>query len=134
MFHFFHLHHHHSPPVPAHIYALDVHIRYHRNRRRHTVATVTLTWTAPTTRVDGSPLAPEQIAGTHIFDGTSEIGAAQGAANTFTTGVLPAGEQVFTVVVHDTDGNASAPSNAAAATIASAAPAAVSDLKVTVNA
>jgi large repetitive protein len=97
------------------------------------VATVTLTWTAPTTRVDGSPLAPEQIAGTHVFDGASEIGAVQGAANTFTTGALSAGEHSFTVVVHDTDGNLSAPSNVAAATIGTAAPAAVTDLKAVVN-
>jgi hypothetical protein len=122
-----------APPCPAHIYALDARIRYHRNRRRHTLATVTLTWTAPTTRVDGSPLAPEQIAGTHIFDGAAEIGSVQGAAATFTTGALPAGEHSFTVVVHDTDGNLSAASNAAAATIGVAAPAAVADLKAVVN-
>jgi hypothetical protein len=133
VFHFRHPRHH-SSPAPAHIYALDIHIRYHRNRRRHTVATVTLTWTAPTARVDGSPLAPEQIAGARVFDGSNEIGTTQGAANSFTTGMLPPGEHSFTVVVADTDGNLSAASNAAAATIGNAAPTAVSDLKATVNA
>jgi len=68
----FHFHHprHRAAPTPAHIYALDIHIRYYRNRRRHTLATVTLTWTAPTTRTDGSPLAADALAGTHIFSGT----------------------------------------------------------------
>jgi hypothetical protein len=132
MFHFRHPHRR-APPAPAHIYALCIHLRYFRNRRIHTVSTATLTWTAPTTRTDGSPLPPEQIAGTHVFDGTTEIGSVQGAAAGFTTGALAPGEHNFTVVVHDTDGNASAASNAAVVTVAAAPPAAVGDLAATVN-
>jgi len=47
---------------------------------------------------------------------------------------MPPGEHSFTVIVHDTDGHTSAASNAATATIGNAPPAAVADLKATVNA
>jgi hypothetical protein len=126
--------HHRAPPASAFIYLLDLRIRYRvRHHRSRTMATATLTWTPPTTRADGSPLPADQIAGTKVFNGDREIGVVDGAGGSFTTGDLTPGEHSFTVIVQDKTGAVSAPSNTATATIAAAAPAAVSDLKATVN-
>ena len=104
------------------------------------MSTVTLKWTDPTTRVDGSALAPTEIASIDIFDTaastpTVPIGNILGGVGTFTTGVLSVGDHTFTVVVNDTTGHKSAASNPFTATIAaiSAAPSAVADLSGTVN-
>lgn len=138
--HWFHHRRHgpRAPPQAAFIRCLTLHQHYHH--RRPTVATAFLSWTEPTTRTDGSPLAPADVLSTDIFDSTSltplvPIGTVQGAANAFVTGVLSVGPHNFTVVVNDTTGHASASSNVASVTVAPtlANPAAVSDLAAVLN-
>lgn len=100
------------------------------------MSTVTLSWTNPTTRTDGSTLAANDIAGIHILDTASPgepIGIVAGAGTTFTTGVLSAGVHNFTAVVIDTAGDDSAPSNVLSETITIAPPAAISNLSGTIN-
>lgn len=80
--------------------------------------TATLTWINPTTRVDGSPLAPGDIATINIYDDASPtpdtpIGSVPGGTTTFTTGTLTVGNHDFTVEAVDTSGHSSAPSTAA---------------------
>jgi len=105
------------------------------------MATVVLTWTDPTTRVDGSALDPTLIASLDIFDSGSAtpavaIGNVAGPATTFTTGVLSVGDHGFTVVVNDNTGHVSAPSNVAAVTVKPvlAAPSAVTNLTAVLTA
>lgn len=100
-----------------------------------TMSTVTLKWTDPTTRVDGSALAPTDIAGIDLFEGTTKAGTVAAGVQTFTTGDLPPGEYNFTAVVNDTTGHASAPSNTFIATIATVVtnPSPIADLSGTVN-
>jgi len=102
------------------------------------MSTATLTWTLPTSRTDGSPLAPTDIASVQIWDAvggaaTVQIGTAQGAATSFTTGTLQGGNHVFTVVVVDTNGDDSAPSAPASLTITVAAPNPATNLVATLN-
>jgi large repetitive protein len=104
------------------------------------MATATLKWTAPTTRTDGTPLSPDTIASTDIFDSNSvtplvPIGTVLGAAITFVTGVLTVGVHNFTVVVTDTSGHVSAASNVASVTVPAtlANPSAVTDLTAVLN-
>jgi hypothetical protein len=105
------------------------------------MSTATLTWSNPTTRTDGVALAPNEIVGVDIFDSGSPtpdvaIGNVPGPGTTFTTDVLSVGNHGFTVVVNDSTGHKSAPSNIAAAVIVAtlAAPMAVTDLAAVVNA
>jgi hypothetical protein len=100
-----------------------------------TMSTVTLKWTDPTTRTDGSALAPTDIAGIDLFEGTTKAGTVAAGVQTFTTGDLPPGEYNFTAVVNDTTGHVSAPSNTFTATIAAvtANPSPIADLSGTVN-
>lgn len=105
------------------------------------MSTETLTWTLPTTRTDGSPLAATDIASTDIFDSfsatpTVPIGNVAAPAATFTTAVLGVGTHNFTVVVNDTTGHSSTASNVFTETVAAtlAPPSPVADLKGTVNA
>jgi hypothetical protein len=135
---FHHGHRSREPPQAVFIRRLNLHIYYHH--RRPTVATASLSWTEPTTRTDGSPLAATDIAKTDIFDSTGltpliPIGTVQGAANSFVTGVLSVGPHNFTVVVTDTTGHASASSNVASVTVAPtlANPSAVTDLAAALN-
>lgn len=86
------------------------------------MSTVALSWTLPTTRVDGTPLAPTDIASVDVFDSGSAtpgtpIGNAPGPAVTFVSGVLSVGAHGFTVVVNDTSGHSSAPSNVFSGTV-----------------
>ncbi len=104
------------------------------------MATSTLTWTPPTTRTDGTPLTPDQIAGADIFDSfsttpTVPIGSVVGAIGTFMTGVLLVGIHGFTVVTRDTTGHMSAPSNIASVTVPAtqASPSAITDLVAVLN-
>jgi hypothetical protein len=104
------------------------------------MSTATLNWTVPTTRVDGTALAPSDVASIDVFDSASPtpnmaIGTVQGAGTSFATGVLSVGVHNFTVVVNDTTGHSSATSNVASANIPAvlAAPSAVTTLAVTVN-
>lgn len=104
------------------------------------MSTATLNWANPTTRTDGAVLDPSAIASVDVFD--SADGAAPvalvnltGAATSFTTSALSVGTHVFTVVVNDTTGHSSAPSNSASGTVVAtlAPPSAVSNLSVTIN-
>ena len=99
---------------------------------------VILTWTPPTTRVDGSALAPTQIGAVTIYDSASgtpvAIGTVTGAVGTFQTPQLtPGSSHSYTVVTCDTQSPpvCSAPSNTFAYMVPTpplAAPAAVTDL------
>jgi hypothetical protein len=110
------LHRKQSPPKPAHIIQTDLHSI---ERNNQLMSTATLTWTLPTTRVDGSPLPTSDIAQINVFDqamlipGNIMIGSVPGPATTFTTGVLTVDTHGFTVVVQDTTGHMSVASNVA---------------------
>ena len=103
------------------------------------MATANLGWTLPVARTDTTALAPQDIASVDVFDdlgdgkGAQLIGSASGAATSFATPVLSVGTHRFTVVVNDTTGHKSAPSNVAQLTVPAtlAAPNAVSDLSAT---
>jgi hypothetical protein len=128
--------HLHKPP--AAVCDLQVKITEFENRRKHHMSTATLTWTPPIIRTDGSPLAATDIASASVFDSLSPtpatpIGTVVGALGTFTTGPLSAGVHIFTVTTTDTNGDVSAPSNAASGTVALAAPAAITNLAVVVS-
>ena len=99
------------------------------------MAAATLTWTPPTTRTDGSALAPTDIASANIFDAGTPIGSVTGATGTFTTGVLTVGTHAFTVETIDTTGHVSAMSNVANVTVVAvlASPAAITNLAATLN-
>lgn len=105
------------------------------------MSTATLTWTNPTTRLDGSVLASTDIAQINIFDqatlvpGTVLIGTVPGAGTTFTTGILTVDTHNFTVTVQDIAGHVSAASNMATVTVPAtqANPSAVTNLMATLN-
>jgi hypothetical protein len=100
--------------------------------RSNNMATATLTWTNPTTRVDGSPLAASDIARVEAFDGDTSFGF---VTSPFTTPTLTVGDHSFTVVITDNAGHVSAPSNNALITIppSAANPSPVTDLAATLN-
>lgn len=107
------------------------------------MTTATFKGTTPTTRVDGAALALSDISSIDVLDdigdgnGPQNIGQIQNPGPSFglTTGVLSVGNHVFTMVVNDTSGHKSAPSNAAVLTVEAtlAAPSAINDLAVTAN-
>jgi hypothetical protein len=104
------------------------------------MATVTLTFTDPTTRMDGSALPPASIASVDIFDSVdgnraSQIGTVQTTGLTFTTGVISAGVHAFTAVVNDTTGHSSAASNVVTVTVVTtiAPPSPITDLAGVLN-
>jgi len=79
----------------------------------------TLTWTAPDTREDGKPLAPEEIESYLLNCGGPEITipalTADGSYEIIRSDVLPGyGEHECTLSAVDTDGLTSKPSNTAA--------------------
>jgi hypothetical protein len=132
-----------QPPMPARIKRLTLRLHYLSpktgvnalSNNGITMATASLTWTVPTLRTDGTPLAPTEVAGADVYDTASTtptvpIGSVTGALGGFVTGLLAVGPHVFTVVTRDTTGHASAPSNAVSVTVPPtlANPAAVSDL------
>ena len=99
------------------------------------MTTVALKWTNPTTRVDGTALAPGDIASIDVFDTATPgapIGSVPGgtATGTFVSGVLAVGDHGFTVEVNDTAGHRSDPSNVFSGTVVAtlANPSAVTDL------
>ena len=99
------------------------------------MSTANLTWTAPTTRTDGTALPPDQIAGADVYDSASPtltvpIGSVVGASGSFATGVLSVGSHGFSIVTRDTTGHSSAASNVATVDVPAvlASPSAVSDL------
>ena len=104
------------------------------------MTTATLKWADPTTRVDGSPLAPAEIASIDVFDSAASnpaipIGNVPGGAQMFTTGVLSVGDHTFSFVVNDTTGHKSvsvaAPPVTVAPTLANPSP--VGSITVTLN-
>lgn len=104
------------------------------------MSTATLSWTNPIARTDGTPLSPDEIASVDVLDAVDGapaevIGSVTGAGTSFTTGLLSVGSHAFSVVVNDTTGHKSAPSNTAIIVIAPtlAAPNAVTDLSATPN-
>jgi hypothetical protein len=135
-----HYRHHHAPPSPAWIRHARLDVIYIPPPWSFPLSTATLNWNNPTTRVDGTPLAPSDIASIDIFDSASAppstpIGSVQGAGTSFVTSLLTVGQHSFTVVVNDTAGHKSAPSNTAMLTVPAtlAAPSAVTDLQATLN-
>lgn len=101
------------------------------------MATATLKWTLPTTRVDGSALAPGDVALVDVLDSGVTI-ASIAAASEFTTDTLAPGDHSFTVVVQDSGGRRSDPSNAAVVKVpdvvpVTANPSPVADLSATLN-
>jgi hypothetical protein len=108
-------------------------------------ATVTLTWTPPILRVDGTTLSDTGIAGADIYDSCpcipptptpSPIGSVVGSVGTFKTGQLLAGTHTFTVITRDgsVPQLSSAPSNPFAATIVNShVPATITNLTGTIG-
>lgn len=110
--------------------------------------TITLTWTWPTLRTDGTALPLSAIGGFVVYDTSLPTPGAPGtvvactvtlppttATGMCTTGTLAAGTHGFVATVSD---NASPPdvsavSNAASAVIAQTGPAAITNLTATVN-
>lgn len=134
----FHHRRHKSPPEAPIIRHLSLNTSYHR--KGLTMSTATLKWTPPSTRLDGTALAPADIAQTEIFDAPASgpavsIGKVPGPANVFTTDLLTVGLHQFTAVVTDTGGHVSAASNIATATIVPtvANPSPITDLSATIN-
>lgn len=129
-------HHHHKkkkPPSPIRDLRAILQAPPKRTKRRIGImSTAKLAWTFPTTRVDGSPLVPSDIARVDIYDGANVIGSV-GAETAFSTGALDVGDHPFTAIVVDTTGHSSAPSNIATVTVPAtlAAPSAISDLSAT---
>lgn len=82
------------------------------------MSTATINIVLATTRKDDSPLTPDQIAGTDVYDSASTtptvpIGTVAGAGTSFTTGVLSVGAHGFTAITRDTTGHSSVMSNVA---------------------
>jgi hypothetical protein len=124
----------HRLKPPAAVRNLSVAVNRSKN-----MSTATLNWTLPTTRTDGSALAPSDIGGINVFDSAAPDPSVPIASilgvNTFTTGTLTVGTHAFTIVVIDTTGHMSTPSNAASGTVEAtlASPSPVNDLTVTIN-
>lgn len=102
------------------------------------MSTATITWTLPTTRVDGSALAPTDILGIQILDAVNgapaaQIGEPSGAVTSFTTPTLAGGTHVFTLIVIDTSGTVSAASTPVSLNIVLPAPNPVTNVTVTRN-
>ena len=116
----------HAHALPTHEHALPVHIHEYApvppvvDPADPLVGQAHLTWTMPTTRVDGSPLAPAEIAGYKIYyDCTNgyanmidTINYANPLALEYTTNTMPVGETCgFEIVTYDTNGLESVRSN-----------------------
>lgn len=92
---------------------------------------VNLTWTTPSTRIDGSPLAITDIAVTNVIRNGAIIGSplAIVGAMAFTDSTPLTGSDVYTVETVTTDNLVSAQSNAVTINVPAANPAsAITDL------
>lgn len=120
-------HRHHYPAVPIVLRVNSVII----NLGAKTM-TVNLTWTSPTTRADGSPLALTDIASFQMFRNGNLLATitAITAVMAFTDTTPLTGTDTYTVqTVTAADNLISKPSNAATVTVLSASPASpVTDL------
>lgn len=82
-----------------------------------------LTWSAPTARVDGTPLPVNELAGYTVLWGpaarnyTGQAAVAGGGTLTYLVSELPPGTWYFAVVARTTDGLQSAPSAEVSKTI-----------------
>jgi hypothetical protein len=120
---------------------LEICYLHHHRKGNLQMSTVSLSWENPTTRTDGTSLSPDEIASIDISDdvgdgnGAQIIGSVSGAGTSFTTGTLAVGNHSFTIVINDTTGHKSAPSNAFAVSVPAtlAAPSAVTTLTGTLN-
>ena len=120
-------HHHHFIPASAVTLVVNSIII---NLLEKTVQ-VNLTWTTPSTRIDGTPLALPDIAATNVSRNGTIIGSpiAVAGAMAFTDSTPLTGSDVYTVDTVTTDGLVSADSNAVTITVAAANPAsAITDL------
>lgn len=106
------------------------------------MTTATLTFTRPTTRVDGSPLPASDIAAVNIYVDDPAAGGPEllgsitdPSQNSFVTPDLLVGLNEFTAKVLDTTGHLSEVSNVAAVTVPAtvSAPSAIADLAATLN-
>lgn len=106
------------------------------------MATATLKWTLPATRVDGSPLAAADITLIDVLDNGAVIATLPGQPQDYTTDTLTVGDHAFTVVVQDSGGRRSDASNVAAVNVPEVAPppppetanpSPVADLSATLN-
>ncbi len=96
----------------------------------------TLTWTYPTTRTDGSPLAPDDIVYVTLLDSVNPntplavvfSNTATGSTGSFRVGPLGLGTHNFTAIVRDTSNHDSAVSNVVVVVVTNAPPAAITDL------
>lgn len=84
------------------------------NAATATTGSAALSWVAPVTRVDGTPLSLSQIAGYRVYRGTSSSNLAllsdlkDGSATSYTaTGLAAATTYYFAVTVYDDRGNES---------------------------
>jgi hypothetical protein len=92
---------------------------------------VNLTWTTPTTRIDGTALALTDIAATRVLRNGTDLAkvVAVTGAMAFTDSTPLTGSDVYEVVTDTTDGLTSADSNAVTITVPAANPAsAITDL------
>ena len=78
------------------------------------MSTATIGWILPTTRANGDPLTPSEIADIDIFNvipatvstpsSTMLLGTVANIATSFTTPALPPGDYTFSIIVNDTGG------------------------------
>ena len=126
---FKHRHHHHPHPRAASAIVLlvdSIIIDLKENTMQ-----VTLTWTTPATRIDGTPLALTDIAATRILRNGTDLAkvVAVTGAMTFTDSTPLTGSDAYEVVTDTTDGLTSADSNVVTITVPAANPAsAITDL------
>lgn len=119
-------HHHHRPAEEVVLLVQEIIIDLGAR-----IVQVNLTWTTPSIRIDGSPLALTDIARTEVKRNGLVIGTplAVTGAMTFTDSTPLTGSDVYTVDTVTTDGLVSADSNAVTITVLAANPAAaITDL------
>jgi hypothetical protein len=119
-------HHHHRPAEEVVLLVQEIIIDLGAR-----IVQVNLTWTTPSIRIDGSPLALTDIRSTEVKRNGTLIGTpiAVTGAMAFTDSTPLTGSDVYTVDTVTTDGLVSADSNAVTITVPAANPAAaITDL------
>ena len=98
------------------------------------MATFTITWDAPTTHTDGTPVVAGEILGYVVQEGGQQISTETITGTSFVTGEYPAGTYNFDVIALDTN-NAlnSAASAPASGTVPPAPLSAPTGVTVTLN-
>jgi hypothetical protein len=121
-----HHHHHHHAASAVVLSMTNVFINLEEKFMQ-----VNLTWTTPSTRIDGTPLALSDIQATRVLRNGTDLAkvVAVTGAMAFTDSTPLTGSDVYEVVTDTTDGLVSADSNAVTITVAAANPAsAITDL------